>query len=111
MPRMKDKIKNLFVFIGAAWRGGMRGKVGVFFAIFATFMFVRIFCGDVNLTRFVANIWHLNNEKMELVTEKQKLETINHHIELLENYSPDYVEELGLRYLNIGDSEFRVLKI
>lgn len=111
MPCMKDKIKNLFIFISDAWRGGIRGKAGVFFAIFGAFMFVRIFLGDVNITRFVGNIWHLNTEKTELVTEKQKLETINHHIQLLENYSPDYVEELGLRYLNIGDSEFRVLKL
>jgi hypothetical protein len=108
---MKDKIKNLFGFIGRAWRGGIHGKVGVFFAIFATFMFVRIFAGDVNIARFVANIWHLNNERIELMAEEKKLETINHHIELLENYSPDYVQELGLRYLNIGDPAYRVLKI
>jgi hypothetical protein len=108
---MKDKIKNLFHFIGAAWHGGIHGKIGVFFAVFATFMFVRIFAGDVNICRFVANIWHLNHERIELTTEEAKLNTINHHIELLENYSPDYIEELGLRYLNIGDPAYRVLKI
>lgn len=108
---MKDKIKNLFHLIGAAWRGGIHGKIGVFFAIFGTFMFIRIFAGDVNITRFVANIWHLSHERIELSAEETKLNTINHHIELLENYSPDYVEELGLRYLNIGDPAYRVLKI
>ena len=111
MPCMKDKIKNVFGFIGRAWSGGIHGKIGVFFAIFATFMFVRIFAGDVNIYRFVTNIWYLRNEKIELTAEEQKLNTIQHHIELLENYSPDYVEELGLRYLNIGDPAYRVLKI
>ncbi|MBO4480215.1 MAG: hypothetical protein J5742_01145 [Alphaproteobacteria bacterium] len=108
---MKDKIKNLFGFIGRAWRGGIRGKIGVFFALFATFMFVRIFYGDVNVGRFIANIWHLSAEQTELKQEEQKLETMQRHIHLLQSYSPDYVEELGLRYLNIGDPAFKVLKL
>ena len=108
---MKDKIKNLFGFIGRAWQGGIRGKVGVFFAIFAGIMFFRLLFGDVNVGRFVANIWRLNAEQAELANEQFKLETMNRHIKLLQNYSPDYVEELGLRYLNIGDAAFKVLKI
>lgn len=108
---MKDKIKNFFGFIGRAWRGGVHGKIGLFFAAFAVFAFVRIFWGDANVGKFVANIWHLNAERAELVRETKKLETITHHIHLLQNYSPDYVEELGLKYLNIGDPGFKVLKI
>ena len=111
MARMKDKIKNLFSFIGRAWRGGVRGKFGVFFAAFAVLAFIRIFFGEVNVGRFVANIWLLSEERAELARETKKLQTIRHHIELLQNYSPDYVEELGLRYLNVGDSDFKILKI
>ncbi|MBO7560034.1 MAG: hypothetical protein J6T27_02660 [Alphaproteobacteria bacterium] len=111
MPRMRDKIKNLFNFIGRAWRGGIRGKFGVFFAAFALLAFIRIFFGEVNVTHFVTNIWHLSAERTELAAEEQKLQTIRHHIQLLKNYSPDYVEELGLRYLNVGDAEFKILKI
>ncbi len=111
MPWMKGKIKNLFSFIGRAWRGGPRGKIGLFLAVFAIFAFVRMFLGDVNVGKFVANIWNLDSERAELTRETKKLETIRHHIHLLQNYSPDYVEELGLRYLNIGDPEFKVLKI
>lgn len=111
MTRVKDKIKNLFGFLGRAWRGGIRGKAGVFFAIVACVMFFHVLFGQVNVARFVANIWHLNSEQQELATEQSKLETMNRHIKLLENYSPDYVEELGLKYLNIGDPAFKVLKI
>lgn len=111
MARMKDKIKNLFGFIGHAWRGGIRGKFGVFFAAFALIAFVRIFFGEVNVGRFVTNIWHLDAEHAELATAEKKLDTIRHHIQLLKSYSPDYVEELGLRYLNVGDAEFKILKI
>ena len=111
MPRVKDKIKNLFGFIGRAWRGGIRGKFGVFFAAFALLAFIRIFFGEVNVGKFVTNIWHLNAEHAELAAAEQKLETIRHHIKLLKTHSPDYVGELGLRYLNVGDSEFKILKI
>ncbi len=111
MPSMKGKIKNLFSFIGAAWRGSFRGKIGVALSIFAAFMFVRIFWGDVNVQNFVINIWRLNAEQEQLNQEQEKLNTINRHIELLQGYSTDYVEELGLKYLNIGNPKAKILKL
>lgn len=111
MPFMKTKIKNFFGFVGRAWSGGVRGKFGILFALFALFMFVRVFFGDVNVQRFVINIWRLNSEQEQLATEQKRLDSLNRHIELLQGYSPDYVEEQGLKYLNIGDPKFRILKI
>ncbi len=111
MPSMKEKIKNFFGFIKRAWTGSFRGKVGVLLGIFATFMFVRIFWGEVNLQNFIINIWRFNTEQEQLLTEQTKLKTITRHIELLQSYSIDYVEELGLKYLNIGDPKVRILKI
>ena len=108
---MKEKIKNLFSFIGRAWTGGPRGKIGLLFALFAIFMFIRIFVGYNNVQHFVMNIWHLNNERIELERQTAKLNELRHHIQLLKDYSPDYVEELGLQYLNIGDAKFKILKI
>lgn len=111
MPPMKEKIKNFFGFIWRAWTGGIRGKFGLLFAIFALFMFVRIFWGEVNVQKFVMNIWRLNEEQEQLVAETQKLNYLKSHIELLQGYSPDYVEELGLKYLNIGDPAIKILKM
>ena len=108
---MKEKIKNFFGFIGRAWTGGWRGKLGIFLALFAVFMFIRMFVGYTNVQRFVINIWYLNKERIESEQQTAKLNEIRHHIELLRNYSPDYVEELGLQYLNIGDPKYRILKI
>ena len=108
---MKEKIKNLFGFLSRAWGGGIRGKLGILFALFAGFMFIRMFLGDVNIQKFAINIWHLNQEQEQLVAEHKKLDELNHHIELIQNYSPDYVEELGLKYLNIGDPGVKILKI
>lgn len=111
MPPMKEKIKNLFGFLSRAWKCGIRGKIGILLTIFALFMFVRIFWGDVSVPRFIVNIWRLNGDQEQMATLESELNKINHHIELLQSYSPDYVEELGLKYLNIGDAKFRVLKI
>ncbi|MBD5391629.1 hypothetical protein HDR66_02375 [bacterium] len=106
-----EKIKNFFGFIGRAWCGGIRGKAGILFALFALFMFVRIFWGDVNVRAFVVNIWRLNAEQHQLSAEQEKQAILRRHIELLQNYSPDYVEELGLKYLNVGDRDFKILKL
>ena len=108
---MGEKIKNFFGFIGRAWSLGIWGKIGIIIAIFALFMFVRIFWGQVNVQKFVINLWRLNEEQQLLDAEQEKLNTLNRHIELLQTYSPDYVEELGLKYLNIGDPDIKVLRI
>ncbi len=111
MAPMKEKIKNFFGFIGRAWDASWRGKIGVLMVAFALFMFVRIFWGTVNVQRFIVNIWRLDVEQTELATQREKLDAINRHIELLQSASPDYVQELGLKYLNIGDPKFKILKI
>jgi hypothetical protein len=107
---MKGKIKNLFTFLGSAWSGGTRGKLGIILTLFAGFMFIGMFWGDVSIQRFGYNLWQLGNEREHLVAEQTTLKELQHHIELLQNYSPDYVEELGLKYLNIGDPRVKILK-
>ena len=108
---MWENIKNFFGFLGRAWTGGVKGKLGIVFTLFAAFMFVRIFWGEVNVQKFIINIWRLNGEQQQLAMGKSKLEKLQRHTELLQGYSPDYVEELGLKYLNIGDAKVKILKI
>ena len=111
MPSMKEKIKNLFHFIGRAWSGGIWGKLGIFTMLLTLFLFARMFSGDVSIQRFSMDIWELDRVQAQLTDEHKTLDTINHHIDLLQNYSPDYINELGLRYLNIGDKSVKILKI
>ena len=110
MPLMKGKIKNLFSFIGRAWSGSLRGKAGVIALMMALIIFVRMFMGERNVQSFVLNIWRLNGEQATLTMETDRLNDLNRHIELLKGYSPDYVSEMGLKYLNIGDSNYKILK-
>ncbi len=111
MTLMKGKIKNLFNFLGRAWSGGIRGKLGIILALFACFMFIGMFWGDVSIQRFGINAWHLRTAQEQYNAETTKLNELQQHIKLLENYSPDYIEELGLKYLNIGDAKIKILKI
>ncbi len=106
-----SKIKEFFRFLSRAWAAGFRGKVGIVAALFATLVFVRMFFGAVSIQGFVINVWRLNNEQHQLAAEKEKLGVLEHHIKLIQNYSPDYLEELGLRHLNIGDPKARILRI
>ena len=109
---MKKKIKNFFVFIKNGWIGGPRGKIGFVLMIISIFFFVRLFYGEKNIQSFIMNAWHLNKEKKELAIEQKKLEKIQHHNNLLQSTinSSDYIEELSLKNLNLGDANFKELK-
>ncbi len=109
---MKEKIKNFFAFVKSAWVAGPRGRWGVIFMILALFFFVRLFFGAQNIQSFIINTWHLNRERVELANAQKQLQKIQHHIYLLQhpNSSSDYIQELGLQTLNLGDSDFKELK-
>lgn len=109
---MKEKIKNLFAFLGRAWTAGPRGKWGILLMLISLFCFVRLFCGTRNVQSFIINAWRLNHERAELAIAQQQLSEIQHHIYLLQhpNNSSDYIEELGLQTLNMGNPEFKELK-
>ena len=109
---MKGKIKNFFSFVKRAWTAGPRGKIGIALMILSVFFFIRLFYGEKNLQSFIVNAWNLNRERKELADAQDRLAKIQHHIYLLQhpNSSPDYIEELGLKNLNLGDAEFKELK-
>ena len=109
---MKEKIKNLFMFLKSAWTDGPRGKWGIIFMLVSVFFFIRLFCGDQNIQGFVINAWHLKHDRIELENNQKQLRQMEQHIYLLQhpNSSSDYIEELGLQTLNMGNPEFKELK-
>ena len=109
---MKEKIKNLFIFMKNAWSISTRGKIGVILFFVAFIFFIRIFVGTPTLQSYVINIGKLNHERKELAVLQKDLKQIQHHIYLLQRPNPDsdYIEELGLKTLNLGSPEFKELK-
>jgi cell division protein FtsB len=77
----------------------------------AIFWSIGIFTGKTTIQGFVVNIWRLNAAQEQLQTEQAKLRQLETHIELVQKNSPDYIEELGLKRLNMGDSKTKILKI
>ena len=110
MTLMKEKIKNLFSFLKSALSGGIRGKLGFCMSLFAFFILIGLFWGEVSVQHIIVNSWHLKEVSQELNSEQETLQTLQHHIQLLQAHSPDYIEELGLRHLNIGNPKAKVLK-
>ena len=106
-----EKIKNLFAFMGRSWAGGSRGKFGVVAVIIAFFWTIGFFTGKNTVQGSIANIWRINAAQEQLLTEQTKLQKLQHHIELTQKNSPDYIEELGLKRLNMGDSKTKILKL
>jgi len=109
MP-VKEKIKDLFAFVGRAWRESARGKVGLVLCLFAILFFARLFIGTASVQAFVMDGFRLRRETAARATEQTKLDAINKHIQLIEERSPDYIEELAQKYLNLGDPRVRILK-
>jgi hypothetical protein len=107
---MKEKFKQLLRFLANGWRSGLRGKIGVVCIIFACAMFIRLFCGEVNVQRFVINIWRLGHNQEQLAAKQKKLSLIEHNIKLVQEHSPDYIEELSQKYLNMGSPDLRIIK-
>lgn len=109
---MKEKIKEFFAFVGRAWVAGSRGKIGIVLMLLSLFLFIRLFCGTSSIQNFIINAWRLNHERAELAVAQKQLQEIEHHIYLLQhpNSSSDYIEELGLQTLNLGNPEFKELK-
>lgn len=107
---MKQKIKKFLSFAGSAWRGSTRGKIGLVLGLFAAMVFVRMFIGDTSVYGFVRNGWRLKAEQKQLAAEQAKLDKLALHIKLIQNHSPDYIEELSQTYLNLGDPKLRILK-
>ena len=96
--------------MGRAWRGGNSGKIGLVLALFAVFIFIRIFFGTVSIQNFIMDGWRLRKEQRYLAAEATKLAEINRHIKLVMDHSPDYIEELSQKHLNLGDPKLRILK-
>jgi cell division protein FtsB len=109
---MKEKIKNLFIFMTNAWTTSSRGKFGIILFLVAFVFFIRIFVGNQNIQSYVINIGKLNHARRELTVLQTELKQIQHHIYLLQRPNPDsdYIEELGLKTMNLGNPEFKELK-
>lgn len=107
---MTQKIKQLLEFLRLALRGGARGVIGVLaIPVLIYMLYIAIFA-DGGLIQLVQKIRAENNMTF-VVSEKQaRLDNLNMHINLIKSYSPDYIEELVQKHLNMAAPDVRILK-
>jgi len=88
----------------------MRGKIGLLMALFALFAFIRMFIGATTVQGFVIGNFHLAAEQRQLAAEQARVEAVDAHIKLIQERSPDFIEELAQKNLNMGDPALRILR-
>ena len=107
---MREKIKSLFSFLGNAWRGSIRGKIGIALTLIAIIFFVRMFFGHATPHGLVINEMALERERATLAAEQKRVAAIEAHIRLIQSHSPDFITELSHSHLNMGDPRWRILR-
>ncbi|MCL2369481.1 MAG: hypothetical protein FWC83_02285 [Alphaproteobacteria bacterium] len=107
---MIQKVKELFAFIGRAWTGGVRGKIGIIAFLFAVLFIARMFIGHATIPGLITGEFHLARERAQLQTERERLTAVETHIQLVQSHSHDFIEELAQSRLNIGNPNLRILR-
>lgn len=108
---MWKKVKQFTKFLIKGTFAGWSGFLGfVLFAI-GIFLAFQLLFGENNLVRAMKNSYRINNQELALNNELSEIKTLEHHIELIQNHSKDYIEELSQKYLNSGASDNKIVKI
>lgn len=107
---MFEKIKSC---IGIFLRGsvsGWRGIVGAALIIFSFYLCLGFFTGVTNIPNYIRNKNQLGKIDARIESTRAKLNRTNLHIQLLKEQSPDFVSEMALKHLNLGDTNLLIIK-
>ncbi|MDR0319787.1 MAG: septum formation initiator family protein [Rickettsiales bacterium] len=107
---MFGKIKQLLEFLRLALRGGWQGVIGALLIPLALWLLFAAVFDEGGLVQLV-KLSRAEARMERVVAEKRaKLDDLNLHIGLLNNRSPDYMEELIQKRLNMAEQGTKVLK-
>jgi cell division protein FtsB len=107
---MWDKIKSAFtVFFTGMFSSG-RGLLGAAMVAVSIYFFIGLFTGIASIQNYIRNLNATHTSTARIEAEQKKLDTINLHIKLLQEHSPDFVSEMALRHLNMGDPKSLIIK-
>ena len=93
-----------------ALRDGWRGAVGILAIPLVGYLILNAVLAEGGLIQLVKNT-KTETHMARVVAEKTaRLDEINLRIDLIKNYSPDYIEELIQRHLNMAAPGVRILR-
>lgn len=107
---MWQKIKSvLLVFVRGAF-SSWKGFLGAVMIVASIYLFTGLFTGIASVQNYIKNARALNKADDKIAAIRSELETTNRHIKLLLDHSPDFVSEMAVKYLNLGDPNAKVIK-
>ena len=107
---MWEKIKSIAgIFVRGA-TGGALGFLGAAMILVSIYFLAGLFTGTTNVQNYIRNRRALGNTDAKIAELTRRLETENLHIKLLQSHSPDFISEMALKHLNLGDPKMMILK-
>ncbi|MDR1071931.1 MAG: hypothetical protein LBL21_04800 [Rickettsiales bacterium] len=110
IPDMWEKIKSMTGILIRGTLGGWRGALGALMAGLSVYFFVGLFTGVASVQNYFKNRVALGRADEKIAVLRKQLDAENLHIELLQKHSPDFISEMALRHLNLGDPQLMILK-
>ncbi len=107
---MKAKVKQFGNFIFDAVSSGWRGVIGLIVCSVSVYLLLQLFISQNNIIRYWQNSLKISAQSEKLADEESKITVLEKRIRLIQNHSPDYVEELAQRYLNTGNSKTKIIR-
>jgi len=107
---MWDKIKSaLGVFFRGAFQS-LSGFAGAAMVLLSLYFCFDLLTGTASLQNFIKNRRDLGRADTAIEIRQKQLDKVNMHIRLIQEHSPDFISEMALRHLNLGDPKVLIIK-
>jgi cell division protein FtsB len=107
---MLDKIKSAARVFFHGMTSSLTGLSGAVLVVLSLYLLAGLFTGVANVQNFIKNWNELGKTDSKIAALQQQLDRTNLHIKLLQQHSPDFVSEMALRHLNLGDPKLMIIK-
>ena len=107
---MLGKIKSVAVVFLRGATGGIRGLSGALLFALSVYFLIGLFTGEASVQGYIRNRRALEGTDARIAALQARLDNTNLHIELLQKHSPDFVSEMALKHLNLGDPGVMIVK-
>ena len=107
---MLEKIKSIFrVFFKGAIQS-FPGFIGAAMVVLSVYFVIGLFTGTANIQNLVRNRIALSKADGKIAAAEEQLDRVNLHIKLLQEHSKDFISEMALKHLNLGDPNLLIIK-
>jgi cell division protein FtsB len=107
---MWGKIKSMLGVLLRGTFGGWQGALGALMIGVSLYFSIGLFNGVASIQNYFKNRIALGRADEKIAVLQKQLDAENLHIKLLQEHSPDFISEMALRHLNLGDPKLLILK-